>query len=254
MSFALDWLDLREPADRAARDRDLLERARAYLAADENPLAVDLGAGSGATVRAFGGRPPMRWRLVDNDTTLLAAAQRCGPDVTTVHADLRDLDDLPLADARLVTASALFDLTGAAWIAALVGRLAAVGVGLYAALTYDGRLVWEPADAEDAAIAVAFNRHQDADKGLGQALGPAAGAHLAAALRAEDYRVRIASSPWRLGPAEAALQQALLSGIAQAAAETGFEGAAAWRQRRVATLSSGSLLVGHVDVLALPAG
>lgn len=253
MSFGLDWLDLREQADRAARDKGLLERAQAYLGGGVEPVAIDLGAGSGATVRAFGGCPAARWMLVDNDPGLLAAAaRRCGPDVTTLQADLGDLDLLPLTGASLVTASALFDLAGAAWITALVGRIAAAGTALYAALTYDGRLVWEPADAQDAAIVAAFNRHQRSDKGLGPALGPEAGPRLAAAMREKGYRVRTAASPWRLGPAEAALQYALLAGIARAATEAGTAGAEAWRQRRAAALSHGSVLVGHIDLLALP--
>ena len=59
--------------------------------------------------------------------------------------------ELPLDGVRLVTASALLDLASAAWVEALAERLAAAGVGLYAALSYDGRTEWEPPLAGDAA-------------------------------------------------------------------------------------------------------
>ena len=82
VSFARSWLELREPADAAARDPELLAAAAAYLAAAPAPapLALDLGCGTGATCRAFGTRVPgLRWRLVDSDAGLLAVAGgRCG--------------------------------------------------------------------------------------------------------------------------------------------------------------------------------
>jgi hypothetical protein len=246
VSFDPAWLDLREPADAAARDRGLLAAAAAHLG---DGLALDLGCGTGATLRAFAGRG--RWRLLDRDPRLLGlAAARC-PRAQTVAADLADLAALPLDGVRLITASALLDLASGRWIEALAGRAAAAGVGVYAALSYDGGLAWEPALPEDAAVAAAFDRHQRRDKGLGPALGPEASAALARALARRGYAVRTAPSPWRLGPAEAALQAALVEGIAAAAAETGLA-TAAWRQARLAASGSGRATVGHVDLLALP--
>ena len=112
---------------------------------------------------------------------------------------------------------------------------------------------WAPALDGDAAVRTAFNADQRRDKGFGPALGPAAGAALAAALAARGFAVRTAPSPWRLGPAEAALERALTGGVAAAAAEAGLAEAAAWGQARAAR---GALRcsVGHVDVIALPAG
>ena len=80
MSFPAAWLDLREPADRVARDPALLASAAAHLG---NGWAVDLGCGTGATARAFG--PGARWRLVDRDEGLLAEARARLPDAR-VHA------------------------------------------------------------------------------------------------------------------------------------------------------------------------
>jgi SAM-dependent methyltransferase len=254
VSFDAAWLELREPADRAARDAGLLAAAVEYLGGVAAPWALDLGCGTGATCRAFGGRVAgLRWRLVDRDPALLAiAAERCrGAEV--VATDLEALERVPLDGVRLVTASALFDLVSAAWVERLADRLAAAGIGIYAALSYDGALEWEPALPGDATARGAFNADQRRDKGFGPALGPAAGAVLAAALAARGFEVRLAASPWRLGVAEAALERALTAGIAAAAAEAGMAGAAAWGQARAA---SGAVRcsVGHVDLIALPAG
>lgn len=253
MSFDASWLDLREPADHAARDGRLLARARRHVTAIAAPLIVDLGAGAGSTVRAFS-LPDARWRLVDHDAALLAVArQRCGPAAEAIVLDLHEVDAIPLDDARLVTASALFDLVGDDWLDRLIGRLAAARIGLYAALIYDGTMRWAPADPGDAAVTAAFNEHQRRNKGLGPALGPLAGERLLDSLRDRGYRVHTAASPWRLGADRTALQQTLLSGIAAAAEEAGCTGAADWLHRRRATVTNGECYIGHLDVLALPA-
>ncbi len=248
MSFDAAWLDLREPADRAARDAGLLAAASAWLGAGE---AVDLGCGTGSTLRAFGGEAA-RWRLVDHDPDLLAlAAARC-PGARATAADLRDLAALPVAGARLVTASALCDLVSRDWLEGLADRLAAAGAGFYAALNYDGAMDWSPALPGDAAALAAFNRHQRGDKGFGPALGPEAGAAVAAVFARRGYAVRCAPSPWRLGPGEAALQRELAAGVAAAAGVAGFAAAAGWGQARRAASGAGGCTVGHWDVLATP--
>jgi len=254
VSFDSAWLDLREPADAAARDAGLLAVAARLL--DGDALALDLGCGTGATVRAFAGRTGgrVRWRLIDRDPVLLRqAAARCDG-AETIVADLADVDGLPLDGVALVTASALFDLASADWIEAMAARLAAARVGLYAALTVDGTLAWEPALLGDAVVVAAFGEHQRRDKGFGPALGGGAAAALAQALTRRGFRVRSAPSPWRLGPAEAGLQRTLVAGIARAAAETGLAGATAWGQAREAASSASGCVVGHVDLLATPPG
>lgn len=248
MSFDAGWLDLRAPADAAARDPALLAAARDWLAASASPVALDLGAGTGVTARAIAA-PGVRWRLIDNDPALLEIAASRTPGAETLVADLADLGGLPLSGVRLVTASALLDLAGARWLDALVRELAASGTAIYAALSYDGVLRWRPASPDDAAVTRAFNRHQRTDKGLGgTALGPSAVPYFAAALARRGFRVRLASSPWRLGPGP--LLDALMDGVAEAATEAGAP-AAAWRQARAATTGAS---VGHLDLLALPSG
>jgi hypothetical protein len=253
MSFSTAWLDLRESADNAARDASMLADVRAFLAQQPDPVIIDLGSGTGSTLRAIG-EVPARWRLIDNDPALLAeAARRSGPGVDTVELDLTRTADIPLDGAALVTASALFDLASARWIDALADRLAASRTGLYAALSYDGVLAWSPADPDDATIRDAFNAHQRGEKGFGPALGPSGASHLAEAMRRRGYRVMIADSPWQLGPAETELQRALVTGIADAARELDVASADSWLTRRLAAASSAHCTVGHLDVLALPA-
>jgi hypothetical protein len=244
MGFSADWLALREPADHAARDGGLLAAAAQVAGA----VIVDLGCGTGSTRRAFGGLANGAvWRMVDGDAGLLALAGGEG------HClDLNDIEALPFDGAGLVTASALFDLVSAEWVERFVVRVAGLRLPVYAALSYDGVMAWEPALPEDAAVTEAFNRHQGGDKGFGPALGPQAADLLAARLRAAGYVVREADSPWRLGPDQAALQAELLGGIAQAAGEAGYAGAGAWLAARLALLEQGECRIGHRDLLAVP--
>ncbi len=241
MAFDADWLALREPADLAGRAGVLLREAREHLG---DGLAVDLGAGTGATARAFA--CGARWRLVDRDKGLLAlAAERVGR-AEIAAQDLRDIAALPLQGARLVTASALFDLVSEAWTEALADRLATEGLGLYAALSYDGAMCWSPAFGQDAAITAAFNAHQRGDKGFGPALGPDAGPAIAHAFVRRGYSVRLVPSPWQLGPEQAELHGRLVDGIAVAVDAPG------WGQARRAASGTSACTVGHWDVLAIP--
>lgn len=255
MSFDADWLSLRAPADAAARDPRLLTRAVASLDAVPRPLAVDLGAGTGATVRALAPHAPeLRWRLVDNDPDLLAGAQARMPGVETVKADIADVAALPLAGTSLVTASALLDLCSADWLRALADRLVISNVPFYAALSYDGAMRWSPPLPDDAAVTEAFNRDMRRDKGLGPALGPEAAREAVRILRSAGLAVSTASSAWRLGADQAALQSALVDGIAEAAARAGFSEAGGWAQARRAACAGTYCVVGHVDLIAWPQG
>jgi SAM-dependent methyltransferase len=249
--FAADWLALREPADRAARDAGLVAALRDWAAGRAALDVVDIGCGSGSTLRALAGTlPGARWRLVDDDADLLAraldSAASLGAAAEPLRVDLAArLEDALTPPPALVTASAFFDLASAAWIDRFAQACVAAGAAVYAALSYDGRETWAPPHPEDAALHATFLADMRRDKGLGPALGADAGAYLAGRLNAAGYEVRTASTPWRLtAPQDAALIAALADGCADA---TGAS--AHWRAAR---REAAAVEIGHIDVLALP--
>jgi SAM-dependent methyltransferase len=245
--FDVRWLDLREGADHAARDKAL--RVAAARSVPPGGLVVDLGCGTGSTLRALQPRlaEGVRWRLVDNDARLLAVARNRHPEAETAVADLAAAT-APIEDADLVTASALLDLVSAEWLGALSQRL---NGGLYAALNYDGAVSWTEPHRLDAEVMTAFNRHQEGDKGFGPALGRRAVRTAMDLLGARGFKVRTARSAWRLGAAELLLERELIGGIAQAAVEAGCDAARDWGAIRKALAGRGCV-VGHLDLLALP--
>ena len=255
--FSADWLTLREGADARARDPELVARLAAYLSGRGRIRVLDLGAGTGASLRALAPAigAAQHWVLADDDPELLARAEapggvtleRCRIDL---GADLAALFD-PAPD--LVTASALFDLCGAAWLEGLVARVAGCGAALYAALTYDGRESWDPPHPLDAEVLAAFHADQRRDKGLGSALGPEAHDRLAACLRERGYRASETRSDWILQqPGDSALIAALADGTAAAVAP--LIGAARSEEWRAARAGADRVTIGHRDLLALPSG
>jgi hypothetical protein len=274
--FSPEWLDLREVADGAARNGQVLAAcARAFAGRDEISVC-DLGAGTGASLRAFADVLPPRqhWTLVDHDGANLAAArerltawadnselQESGfilfRDGQRIAVDLarRDLALEPRcwpAGTDLVTASALFDLASQGWIGQIAAALAADRLPLLATLTFDGTIALDPPHRLDAAMAGAFRAHQKGDKGF----GPAAGSHatdiLAACLKDAGYMVTIGDSPWRLGSHLEGPRAAFLDGVAVAVGETGLldpQDIAAWRS---AGQAARAIVVGHRDLFAAP--
>lgn len=262
--FSSAWLALREPVDRAARGESLTDATARLLASKSAITVIDLGAGSGANLRYLAPRlaAAQSWILVDRDEALLREAraregEAGGARIETLCCDLGDaLSRLDLSAVDLVTASALMDLVSADWFDALAERCRRAAVPLLFALTYDGRVAFEPPDGDDELLRDLFGRHQRSDKGLGPALGPDAPAHMERSLRALGYQVRLAASDWSLGPDQAALQAAVLDGYAAAATEIAPDAAAriaAWHARRRALLEAGrsALRVGHRDLLAV---
>lgn len=265
--FSADWLAVRAAADRRARAPALVTALQRRLSATrrrDGPLrVVDLGAGTGSTLRLLSSLmpEPQHWTLVDNDAALLATiAGRQGARrivVEAVHADLADRSLLTrlLRGADLVTASALMDLVSEGWCRTLVSAAARSGTVLYAALTYDGRIVFEPSDPLDSVVRTLFNRHQRRDKGFGRALGPEAARTLTRLSAAAGAALQRGRSDWCLGPGDLPLLGPLLDGWAAAALEMAPEQhdpIAAWHARRKALLDGRRLRVrvGHRDVLA----
>ncbi len=262
MTFSAQWLALREPYDRRARSTDVLDAVAAAFAGRPAVAVVDLGCGTGSTVRTVGPRLParQRWRLVDNDLGLLAqAAALARPPDLLIEARTIDLvRDLELAldgAIDLVTTSALLDLVSAEWLDRLAVEAAARRLPVYAALTYQGNATLDPAEPFDLEIVAAVNRHQRRDKGFGPALGPEAGLRAVRAFERVGYAVVTGSSDWEFAPQDQAIQLEVLAGWAGAAGELGDLPQAAidaWLARRRDLVAAGrsSMRVGHVDFFA----
>jgi hypothetical protein len=255
-AFAASWLSLREPHDRRARSGVLVDAVAALFADYPTLSIVDLGCGTGATLRALADHlpPQQSWRLVDNDLSLLARI--AAPPHVTIRAEPLDLArDLELAldgPIDLVTTSSLLDLVSPAWLERLVTEVAARRLPFYAALTHDGRIAFDPGDSHDAAMISQFRSHLQTDKGFGPALGPYAPAAAAKLFKAMDYQVMQQNADWVLEPADAVVQLAILAFFA-AAAQPGNE-TRGWLRRRRKLIDGGNsrLRVGHVDLLARP--
>jgi hypothetical protein len=287
--FSAEWLAQREPFDTMARTAaagtlKLRARLETTRPVPGTPWRViDLACGTGANLRwlapHLGG--PQEWLVVDHDAALL----RCWPEwlgivaapeamqtpldfsglgfqasIARQQLDLSSgLETLPWHAAHLVTASALLDLVGIAWLQRLVAAAVAARVALLFTLSVDGRHDWRPSDPLDSRVSALFGEHQRRDKGFGPALGAHAVPALQRALRGRGYRVFNAPSNWWIDGQEsqqaAAVQRALVDGMATAAREQDPISSAAieaWRQRRHALAVAGSVRVGHLDLLALP--
>lgn len=260
--FDKNWLALREPADSRARASDLIDRLCVHLvAAKPHRALLDIGCGTGSTFRTLSSYvpPDTTWHLLDYDPLLLAEAERRigeRPAVRFQQHDLNDLKSLPLDGVTVVTASALFDLCSADFCNRFIETISQRGNGLYAALNYDGVMHWTQPHPLDEQVVADFNRHQRIDKGFGPALGPDATQHLRLGLEWSGYIVRVAPSPWMLGPAEAGLQEELLRGMLNPLIEIGNLSSSQirdWLGFRLACIApaGSSCVVGHTDLIAL---
>jgi SAM-dependent methyltransferase len=286
--FSAAWLALREPFDSAARaGADAVAAFAGEALGPATRQVVDLACGTGANLRALAPRlgRAQHWRLIDHDAALLAALPAAleawsdhhgyrlasgdagafrvtGPgfDASVVLQQLdlvRQWPALALPDGALLTASALLDLVSADWLDGLIGHAGRAGATLLFALSVDGRIAWEPADADDGAVQAAFAAHQRRDKGFGPALGDTAAAWLQARLSAAGWKTSVASSDWRIDGARAPeMVQALIDGTAAAAIEQMSGGASdavlAWQRRRTVRRDVTRLVVGHTDLAARP--
>jgi hypothetical protein len=263
-AFSAEWLALREPYDARARNPSVLDAVAAAAASHTSISVVDLGCVTGATFRTISSRLPSRqnWRLVDNDLSLLARAipsqPAAGKNIVTVPIDIaRDIEAALDGFVDLVTVSALLDLVSGAWLDRFATEAAVRGLPVYAALSYDGQVTFEPHDAFDAAMSEVLNRHQRGDKGFGRALGPSAAATAIARFEALRYAVVHGPSDWLFGPGDGKIQFEFVAGWAAAArGELPLADIIGWLGRRRDHIASGrsSIRAGHVDFFARPIG
>lgn len=254
--FSPAWLALREPFDITARAADLAATFLAAVAPDG--LIVDLGAGAGSNIAWLSRRHRQHlWRHVDADPQLIAVARgRFAGDSRIGFAELdlaRDLDTA-LDGVSGVTCAALLDLVSADWVEQFARQLSARRLPALIALTYDGRMRWDPVHSGDDLIAAAFHQDMRRDKGFGPALGPRATDFMTERLRTAGARLETRSSDWRIAPSDCAMLQEMIAGIARAAlASTPADAARidAWASARRAQLDERALAleIGHQDML-----
>ena len=263
-----EWLALREPADAAARDPNLVEQLRRRLPATGRHVIHDLGGGSGAMGRWLAPRlrGPQHWVVHDRDADLLTLAAENRPGeaadgaavtVETRQSDITRLEPGDLADATLITASAILDLLTGEELAGLVAVCAGTGCPVLLTLSVVGRVDLNPADPLDASVAAAFDAHQRRTTEEGRLLGPDAVAFAVEGFSRLEAEVLVRPSPWRLGASEADLATEWFTGWIGAACEQQAELAAeadAYARRRLAEATAGQLAVTveHADLLILP--
>lgn len=266
--YAPEWLQLREPADAAARSYDLLDPLRIRLAnlpgrAGGGLVVHDIGCGTGSMGRWLAPRldGTQHWVLHDRDPYLLhfaaVASPRSAADgshvtVETRRGDVARITPDALAGASLVTASALLDVLTREEVGALAAACAGAGCPALLTLSVAGRVELTEPHPLDAEIAEAFNAHQR----RGGLLGPDAVTAAAEAFTEHGATVRLNPSPWRLGPEDAALTEQWLRGWVGAAVEERpevAERAAAYLAERLDACAAGKLrvVVHHTDLLAL---
>lgn len=274
--FSPDWLALREPADHAARNPQVLAAVGSTFSERQSLSIIDLGSGAGSNLRGSYSVLPARqhWTLVDADSRLLSVARRklaewadeaqeqgeelvLRKDDKTLTVDFRQADLTKELEwvlgwqPDLVTAAALFDLASVRWLERFVASLVSMRLPLYTVLTYDGRESWEPAHPEDQRMLAAFHHHQHSDKGFGPAAGPEATEAMAQAFRKAGTAVTVGESPWQLGSAQSDLVRELAAGIAGAVTETGHvspEAIVGWLEAK----RGASVTIGHQDLWARP--
>jgi hypothetical protein len=265
-----EWLGLREAADAAARAPDLVERLKRHLPATGRRVIHDLGGGTGSMGRWLAPLlpGPQHWVVHDLDADLLqvAAAVPPGPaadgaavTVECKQSDITRLRPGDLADASLITGSALLDLLTEDELAALVTACGDARCAILLTLSVVGRVALTPADPLDRRIAAAFDGHQRRTTVRGRLVGPDA-----VTLAVEKFGrlgavVLVRPSPWRLGALQADLAAEWLTGWVSAACEQQVELAAetdVYSRRRLAQARTGQLAVtvDHADMLVLPPG
>lgn len=263
-----EWLALREPADAAARSRDLVEQLRRVLPATGPSTIHDLGGGTGAMGRWLAPLlpGPQHWVVHDRDRDLLrrAVTERPGPaadggavTVDARHSDITRMSPGDLAGATLITASALLDMLTKGELDALVRVCAAVGRPILLTLSVVGHVELTPPDPLDRSLATAFDAHQRRETERGCLLGPDAVAFAADRFGRLGAEVLVRPSHWRLGASHTDLAVEWFTGWVRAACEQEAQLASQtgdYSRRRLAQAAAGQLavVVDHADLLILP--
>jgi SAM-dependent methyltransferase len=244
--FSETWLGLREPADAAARSKDLVS----LLPAATRTIR-DLGCGTGSLGRWLAPQlpAPQHWIMADRDPALLEHAAANMPfDGVTVTTELSDVTALTaddLAGTDLVTCSALLDILTADGLDKLVRACADSRTPALFTLSVTGQVTLDPAEETDKSVEEAFNDHQRRD----DKLGPDAPAAAKAAFARAGATVVTRESPWKLTRKESRLTSEWLRGWVGAAREQrpdlALDDYLEGRRKQIPFAT-----VGHIDLLA----
>jgi SAM-dependent methyltransferase len=263
-----EWLALREPADAAARSTELVEMVAPATPPVGRMIVHDLACGTGSMSRWLAPRlsGPQHWVLYDWDPDLLRRAAEAmpgaaadGAEITfeTRSHDITRLGPADLTDASLITASALLDMLTADEVGRVVAACVGAACPVLLTLSVVGQVDLTPADPLDHQVVTAFNDHQRRTIGGRALLGPDAAGFAADEFIRRGADVLVRPSPWRLGPAEAALAAEWFDGWLDAACDQRPELCAVtseYGQRRAAAAAAGRLgvTVSHDDLLVRP--
>ncbi len=267
LEVSSDWLALRETEDARARSRDLARAAEPFLGA--RPIVIhDLGSGTGSMMRWLAPLlpGPQSWVLHDWNASLTERAlddphpldrDNAPVAVSSRTGELAHLDAADLRGASLVTASALLDVLTAREAHAIVQSCVDVGAPAFFSLSVTGDVDLRPGDPRDKGFATAFNAHQRRQAGDRRLLGRYGAAIVHGLFEQAGWRVRKATTVWRLGQTEGRLLGEWFDGWADAAEEQHPElrkNAAAYRELRRSQLDRGELsaVIRHLDLLAWP--
>jgi hypothetical protein len=287
-SFDVNWLELREPLDQAARSKELTVHFIEALNSSPEPVIMDIGGGTAANFRMLAPQIArnQHWQLIDHDPTLIQhsfiavidwahsrgwESQRLNEHTLIVYtssghwtlaADRVDIaksvEHLSFQNVDAIVTSAFLDLVSADWIQRFSDCLSEVRRPFFATLTVDGRRLWSPAHPDDDWIETLFRLHQSKDKGFGNSIGIEATAAISIALEKANFDVHVESSDWLVDCQHhkklltKLLNDALDISIAMKPSEA--PRIQEWYRLRQSQMQTHKLAyrVGHLDLLALP--
>ena len=287
--FDADWLAQREPFDLAARSRPLEQAFAAELRRDRPGAPIrlaDLGGGTAANFRALAPQlsGDQQWLLLDHDAQLLADAPariaswarargwearvegECCEVLTgtarwklsTRQIDLaQSLESLEAGAFDGIVTTAFLDLVSLGWLERFARWLTDSGKPLLATLTVDGLRRWHPEAIDVDLIERASRMHQGGDKGFGDSVGPGAAGALAQCLEKLACPVRLERSDWQIGGTDTAMLVRMADEAVEVARQVALDAQTRitdWRMTRAAQIEGGlaSLVIGHIDLLAVP--
>ena len=251
--FSSDWLALREQEDLLARNSSVFYSVHEYLQNQTELKILDIGCGTGATMRALFPRfkQHQNWTLLDADKKLLERAKFLNQSLVEDSMNEMHLEYFDLtkgfgylnADYDLVTTTAFLDLVSESWIKKFVRVLNDYDLAFYCSITPTNKIVFEPKISLDDKIICAFNTHRYNDKGFGVSSGGKVTEFTISYLKNYGFKVFQANKEWGCQNPDKEFRKVfysqLIEGIAQAVAETNLLESAKleyWKRTRLSDI------------------